>query len=152
MKINVTKTLGIFSTIFGLYAVITTLVIVFALGSTPQQIFKSTEVGIIIKDLNSETIRKDFLKPENLNKLKHILAIPKSGEPALYVYDSKSFNPEPKQYSGLKDILLQYASGSNNAYAGNCPSQRYIHGTNCTGPHYIGDTLVIPRTCDCVRI
>lgn len=118
------------------------------LETTPSQIIKSTAVKAEIKELNEENV--NFTN--EINNIKFIAIFKKSKEesPILFVPNSDNFNLPDKNSGSIKELVLQYASGSNEVYASNCP-KRHKHGTDCYGPVYDGDSLVVPLTCNCVR-
>lgn len=145
MRINLTKVLGGLVAIFGLYTLITILITIFGLKSSPVQLYKSTIVKPEIIELT-----KTNIDTVDLDSVRFISAFTKEGIPVLFVRNSKDFYHIYNQ-SAMDELILQYASGSGNVFADHCPSRRYIHA-NCIGPIYNGDDLVQPRTCECVKI
>ncbi len=139
------KVLSFFVVILAIYALGTLYITIDNLKASPEQLFKSETVKPEIIQLTTEAISSLTNEFGNLN---FVVAFTQERKAILLVPNSEDFKTKYGQ-SSLEEVMLQYVSGSNVAFATNCPSSAYKHGT-CYGPIYDGDTLVVPRTCSCV--
>lgn len=139
------KILSFVVVILGFYTLGTLYIIIDNLKASPEQLFKSKTVEPEIIQLSSESLVNIQNQVDNI---RFGAFITKEQKAILLVPNAKDFKMKYDQ-SSFEEMMLQYASGSSLAFATNCSSAAYKHGS-CYGPIYDGDTLVVPRTCSCV--
>ncbi|MBE7525824.1 hypothetical protein HS096_05925 [candidate division WWE3 bacterium] len=145
-KIMAAKILSSIITALTFYLVATVLISIFKLNSSPDQIFLSKPIKPEVIELGSQNL--DKLNKE-INNIKSILVFTIDDRAIYLVPDSHKFTAQPNQTS-IEEMILQYVSGSNSAYATNCPDMtHYKHGI-CHGPGWDGGIFYAERICECV--
>lgn len=148
MSINMTtKVLGSLLAILAIYLLATFYVAIKTLHSSPDQLFLSEVIKSSVVELDKDNI--DKLKNEvEFTNIDFVVAVTKDKKAIYYLPGAKDYNMVSDQ-SALAETILQYASGSNLAFAKNCDMTHYKHGT-CEGPTYVNGTMVAPAVCKCV--
>lgn len=144
-KIKAAKIISSIITVLTLYLISTVLISSFKLNSSPDQIFLSDPIKPEIIELGSENLNKLSNETENI---KSVLVFTKDRRAIYFVPNAKNHTMEPNQ-TKVGEMLLQYASGSNLAFATNCNMIKEKHGT-CHGPGYDGGKYYAERICECV--
>ncbi len=132
------------------------------LNTPSDHLFLSKTIQPNIIELNRKSI--NGLK-EQLANIKSIIVFtekedknPETQDLEVTYLVTKAKSHKQPYHSSFGETVLQYASGSNLAFATNCTPPEYIggmtrykHGT-CTGPTFYEGTDIIktPRVCTCV--
>lgn len=146
-RIKAEKIISSIIIVLVLYLISTVLISTFKLNSSPNQIFLSDPIKPEIIELGSENLNKLSNETENI---KSVLVFTKDHRAIYFVPNAKNYTMELNQAS-VEEMILQYVSGSNPAFATNCGDMtKYKHGT-CHGPGYDGGIYYAERICECVR-
>lgn len=144
-KIKAAKILSSVITVLTLYLIATFLISVLKLNSSPDQIFLSDPIKPEIIELDSENLNKLSKETENI---KSVLVFTNDHKAIYFVPNAKNYTMDSNQ-TKAGEMLLQYASGSNLAFATNCNLIKEKHGT-CHGPGWDGGIYYAERICECV--